>query len=202
MENLYPWHQIAWDISVAEGMTDFQTCTGFNQQIADELCADILSGKLSCWMKDSTPYRNTISYFELRKAPPHLTETAANHWLKSRAYLFEWAPKIAEQNDLLKPQLDYKKLATPQQLIQAFGASTGMNKEWFSKNHSPKLNQARIVKGKPGLNGMPAMYCPMDVMIWLTSTRRGKKLPEKNGWALLEGYFPEVYQEHATADPR
>jgi hypothetical protein len=69
MESLYPWHQVAWDISVDQGMTDFETCDGFIQQIANELCAHILNGKQSCWTKDGelvlTLYSSTAGMFKL-----------------------------------------------------------------------------------------------------------------------------------------
>ena len=201
MESLYPWYQIAWDISVAEGMTDFQRCIGFKQQIADELCADILAGKRVCWHGDHTPIRKNITLSELRAEPPNLTVSAANEWLKSRGYLYEWTPPIGKKHEE-HIQVDYRKLATPEQLIKLFAASTGMKKEWFTGNYSPSLKQARAVKGTPGRNGTPALYCPMQVMIWLTTKRRGKKLTENTGWTLLERGFPEVYQEHQVADPR
>jgi hypothetical protein len=201
MESIYPWHQIAWDISVAEGMIDLQLCTGFKQQIADELCADILAGKLVCWQSDHNPIRKTITLSEMLADPPNLTVSAANAWLKSRGYLYEWAPTPVKTH-AQQTQTDFRKLATPEQLIKAFSASTGMKKDWFTGNHSAILKQARVVKGTPGINGMPALYCPMQVMIWLTTKPRGKKLPETNGWTLLEGHFPEVYKEHQAADPR
>lgn len=201
MEHLYPWHQIAWDISVEEGMTDFQRCTGFKQQIADELCADILTGKRVCWHSDHTPIRKNITLSELLADPPNLTVSAANEWLKSRGYLYEWTPSTAKKH-VEQTQIDFRKLATPEQLIKAFAASTGMKKDWFTGNHSATLKQARVVKGTPGRNGMPALYCPMQVMIWLTTKPRGPKLPEKSGWTLLEGHFPDVYKEHEAADPR
>jgi len=200
MENLYPWYQIAWDISVAEGMTDFQTLTGFKQQIADELCADILTGKRICWSSDQTPIRKAITLSELRVDPPNLTVSAANEWLKSRGYLYEWTPPIAKHDE--HTQINFRKLATSEQLIKAFAASTGMKKDWFTGNHSPILKQSRVVKGTPGRNNLPALYCPMKVMIWLTTKPRGKKLAERNGWTLLEGHFPEVFKEHQAADPR
>jgi len=200
MESLYPWYQVAWDISVEEGMTDFQSCSGFKQQIADDLCSDILSGKVGCWMKDYTPIRHKINLSELRKNPPQITVTVANNWLKSRGYLYEWIPQFALDN---KPyqQLEINQLADSRELVKAFGPSTGMKMEWFTKNHSIKLKETRAIRGKPGRSGFPAMYCPYKVMIWLT-TKRGKKLSAAVGWTLLEKHFPDSFQEHELGDPR
>jgi hypothetical protein len=200
MESLYPWHQVATDISVEYELNDSQNSNGLEQKIADELCADIMTGKLGFWHKDYTPVRKSITISELLNDPPHLTVPVVNAWLNSHGYLHEWSPLTAAKHGE-KTQIDFKKLASPEQLIKAFAASTGMEKKWFSRNHSTKLRQARIVKGTPGPKGVTALYCPMKVLIWLT-TKRGRKLAERSAWSLLEGHFPDVFKEHSAADPR
>jgi len=201
MESLYPWYQIAWDISVEEGMTDFETCSGFKQQIADELCSDILSRKIECWTQDYTPIRKIITIEELRKNTPHLTVIVANDWLKSRNYLYQWSP-VLEPKTGQQAVIDFSKLATAEQLIRVFGTATGMNKTWFNGNYSKKLDDSRVLKGVAGNSPIPAYYCPMKVLMWLTSEKRGERLSNKNGWSLLERHFPKVYEEHSSADPR
>jgi hypothetical protein len=201
MESLYVWHQVAWDISAGQGMKDLQTCDGFVQQIANELCADILSGKLCCWTKDGTPIRGQITYEELRQSPPYLTVDSANEWLKVKRYLYVWTPR-AIPTQCANNAPDYSKLATADELIKAFGKSTGMSRDWFSKNHSSKITQARVVTGKRGRSGAPALYCPFRILTWLTNERRGSKLPINSGWSLLERNFPLVFEANRIADPR
>jgi hypothetical protein len=201
MESLYVWHQVAWDISVDKGMKDLQTCDGFVQQIADEMCIDILSGKLRCWTKDGAPIRGEITYEDLRQSPPHLTVDSANKWLNDRRYLYVWTPK-ATQNQSANNTPDYSILATADELIKAFGKSTGMSKDWFTKNHSSKITEARVVTGKRGRSGAPALYCPFRILTWLTNERRGSKLPINTGWSLLERNFPLVFEANRIADPR
>ena len=201
MESLYVWHQVAWDISVDKGMQDLQTCDGFVQQIADEMCLDILSEKLKCWTKDGAPINGEITYESLRQSPPYLTVDGANTWLKDRRYLYKWKPKAIQTQSANKLP-DYSTLATADDLIKAFGRSTGMRKDWFTKNHSSKITEARVVAGKRGRSGLPAMYCPYRILNWLTATRRGPKLSVNTGWSLLERYFPLVFEAYQVFDPR
>jgi hypothetical protein len=101
--------------------------------------------------------------------------------------------------------VDYSLLACPEQLIQAFGTFTGMNAEWFEKARDSRLEKARRVPGRGGRHSIPAMYCPMEVMLWLIDPKRKKKskpLSEETGWRLLEQHFPKVFAAHASADPR
>ena len=99
---------------------------------------------------------------------------------------------------------DYSMLADPDELIEAFGRFTGMSKAWFSNiTDKPGLEQARRFKGSKGKGGHKPLFCPLAVMLWLTTSSRkvGTSLSEEKGWALLESYFPRVYAAHAAAKP-
>jgi hypothetical protein len=201
MESLYPWHQVAWDISAAEGMTDYENLTGFKQKIANDLCADILAGVVECWTSKGDPLQRKVTFENLRTQTPHLTAESANTWLKVRGYLYLWNPQVTWTPDE-KVKVDFSKLATREELLEAFGKATEIKKTWFSGNYSPYLDSARVIKGKPGKNGFPALYCPMMVMMWLVEHKKGKKLSEKYAWNILEARFPNVFADHALADPR
>ena len=102
-------------------------------------------------------------------------------------------------------RLDLSKLATPDELIEAFGRFTGMGKSWFSNiTDKPGLEDARRIKGLKGKGGHKPLFCPLAVMGWLTNEKRkvGHPISEEKCWALLESYFPRVYDAHASADPR
>jgi hypothetical protein len=97
-------------------------------------------------------------------------------------------------------------LASPGLLIRAFGAFTDIDDTWFKNlRDKPALKKARKVPGKSGRNGFPAMFCPMEVMLWLVNPARkkGRKgLSEEKAWQLLEQHFPKVYAANSVADPR
>jgi hypothetical protein len=147
------------------------------------------------------PIRGQITFDELRNNTPYLTVTSVNNWLKDMHYLYTWAPKAIQSQPQNKLP-DYSKLATADELIKVFGKSTGMSKDWFTKNHSAKITEARVVAGKRGPSSLPAMYCPYKILHWLTTRRRGTKLPTNTGWSLLERHFPAVYEANQLADPR
>lgn len=101
---------------------------------------------------------------------------------------------------------DYAMLASREQLIEAFGRFTGMNKDWF--NHLkdlPKLANARQVKGHGGRGHIAEpLFCPYEVLCWLIHPKRkkGRELSEDKGWELLERYFPKVYNAKSVGDKR
>jgi hypothetical protein len=101
---------------------------------------------------------------------------------------------------------DLALLATRQQLIDAFGAFTGMDQGWFKNlKDSPALLDARKIKGSGGRGHLEEpLFCPVDVMRWLVSDTRKKgiKLGEGKAWELLEKHFPKAYSAHSAADPR
>lgn len=102
---------------------------------------------------------------------------------------------------------DIRLHATREQLIEAFGSFTGINKGWFANlKDTPALLKARKSPGQGGRgNIMPPYFCPFEVMQWLTDPKRKKgnrRMSEEKGWEMLEKYFPRVYAKYAAADPR
>lgn len=110
----------------------------------------------------------------------------------------------AESSASTRP--DYSVLATRAQLIQAFGAFTGMDLTWFDNlKDTPALLNARKVSGRGGRGHLAEpWFCPFEVMQWLVSARRkkGRPLGLEKAWELLERHFPKAYSAHSAADPR
>ena len=128
---------------------------------------------------------------------PHRTEQEA----PAPASVEQVEPVQAAEAD----RSDLAMLATPDELIEAFGRFTGMSKAWFSNiTDKPGLEQARRIKGVKGKGGHKPLFCPLAVMQWLTDEKRkvGRSISEEKGWKLLESYFPRVHAAHAAADPR
>jgi hypothetical protein len=101
-------------------------------------------------------------------------------------------------------ELDVLQLATPEQLIDAFGHFTGMKKAWFNKlADTPALKRARRKPGKSGRGGYPALFDTYAVMCWLIDgqRRKGHKLTAEKAWELLERHFPNVHARNSAADP-
>jgi len=207
MNQVYPWHQVAFDLSVAAGMPATLE-SGFKQQIADELNRDIQTGDLLCWTASGDPIRGGVLLEQQRTMVPHLTVDAANNWLTRNGYLEAWEPvePVEAVEPGTVPKLDLSILATRHDLIGAFGRYTGMNESWFQKlGDKPKLRDARRRQGV-GMRGytQEPLFCPFMVMQWLISpTRRcGGKVGGDKGWSLLEKHFPKVYTANSFADPR
>jgi hypothetical protein len=101
---------------------------------------------------------------------------------------------------------DIRLHASRDQLIEAFGSFTGMNKDWFTNlKDTPALFKARKSPGQGGRGHiMEPFFCPFEVMQWLVSPKRkkGRPMSEPKGWEMLERFFPRVYAQYAAADPR
>lgn len=102
------------------------------------------------------------------------------------------------------PKHDYAMLATPEQLIAAFGKATGMDTAWFrSLKDRPKLQAACEIAGKKGKGGYPPLFRVIDVLRYLMVPRRdAAALPEGTAWRLLEQWFPDVYARYSVGDTR
>lgn len=101
--------------------------------------------------------------------------------------------------------IDFGMLATPEQLINAFGNFTGMRKDWFDNlTDTPRLLAARKVVGTGGKQHTPPLFCPFEVMQWLIDKKRkkGGKVSAEKAWQLLQGNFEKVYNRHSVGDPR
>lgn len=96
-------------------------------------------------------------------------------------------------------------LATPAELIAAFGLSTGMNKAWFNAlKDKPQLKAARHMAGVGGNRNREPLFNVFPVMQWLINPARraGRPLGADKGWQLFESHFPRAYAEFSVGDPR
>lgn len=101
-------------------------------------------------------------------------------------------------------EIDFTMVATRQQLIDAFGTFTGMDKSWFDNlTTSPKLMAARKCKGQGGRYRAEPLFCPYEVMQWLADPKRkkGRRLSDTKAWLLLKNHFPKVYNKNSIGDP-
>jgi hypothetical protein len=111
-------------------------------------------------------------------------------------------PTVAEV--VVTEGFDFSLLATRGQLITAFGPITRMDESWFGNLETPHpLYNARKLKGTGGHNSVEPLFCPFEVMTWLTkSTRKkGRPISETTAWNLLKGNFPKVYKIHSKKEP-
>ena len=102
--------------------------------------------------------------------------------------------------------VDYKMLATPDQLIYAFGFVSGMDASWFRNlKDSPGLRNARKITGRGGRSGygFHPLFCPYEVMRWLINPKRKKgiQMSEIQGWKRLRQHFEAVYNAHSIESP-
>lgn len=98
----------------------------------------------------------------------------------------------------------YHLLATPAELIGAFGAFTGMTKTWFnSPKDTPQLLAARHTAGQGGKHFREPLYFVLAVVQWLIDPKRrkGKPMSEATGWRIMENKFPKVYEEYQSLAP-
>lgn len=203
MENLYPWHQLAWDISIAQGMgADIEQ--GFKQQIATELNRDIQNGSILCWAESGDPFRGPVPLEMQRRSVPHITKKVGNEWLKNNQYLFTWEPVSSHDQGCVVPLINFDLLATKEALLDAF-RQWGLNPDWFNDLNSRQwLLNARQVKGHGQRgNRTPPLFCPFKVMQGLTTKVRGiKRISPEKAWSVLEHKFPKVYANFSVHDPR
>lgn len=109
---------------------------------------------------------------------------------------------VALAGDVYTPP-DYARLATPDELVAAFG-SYGLKRSWFDDLKGRKwLLEARKVlgQGQRGRRCKP-LFCPFEVMTGLIDKSRTSKLSPKAGWRILEQEFPAVYAAKSVGDPR
>lgn len=102
--------------------------------------------------------------------------------------------------------IDRSLLATPDQLINAFGRFSGMDSSWFQRlDNTPGLKNARKIRGqsKHG-QSLPPMFCPFEVCQWVAdqTRKKGRKTTAETAWRLLESHFKSVYEKHQHLDPR
>jgi hypothetical protein len=143
------------------------------------------------------------------------SESAEQTWLRAMvAELLKAATGPCETEAKPAPQpvpmvqsgaIDFEMLATPEQLIGAFGNFTGMCKAWFDNlTDTPRLLAARRVTGTGGKHYTPPLFCPFEVMQWLIDEKRkkGRKVSPEKAWHLLQSNFEKVYNTRSAGDPR
>jgi hypothetical protein len=111
-------------------------------------------------------------------------------------------PVVAGAESNPTQQLDL--LATPEELIDAFGSFTGMNKAWFKKpQDKPQLKAALRRAGVSGRGGTKPLFDVFTVMKWLIHPKRktGTKMSEIAGWRRLKAKFPEIYKHYQDYAP-
>ena len=80
-----------------------------------------------------------------------------------------------------------------------------MDDSWFTNlKDTPKLKDARKVAGSGGKNSTEPLFCPFEVMRWLTDPKqkKGRKLTSDKGWQLLERHFQKAYNQYSIGDTR
>lgn len=127
-----------------------------------------------------------------------------HRWLSFHAiessYAFERGSPPGTANSINSEPFDPDVLATPSQLLKAF-EQWGLKKNWFdAPGKQAWLSAARKQIGIGGNKPTPPLYCPLEVMIGLTTKiRRGKNAPprisEEKGWHILRGHFPATFEK-------
>jgi len=102
------------------------------------------------------------------------------------------------------PDTPWHLLATPTQLIAAFGTTTGISRAWFNNaKDTPQLLAARHTAGQGGKNSREPFYAVFAAMQWLIDPKRGKgnRIESATGWRILKSQFPKVYDEYQAFEP-
>lgn len=183
-------------------------------RMLDDLAIAAVSGELRVHERDrKATYRATAVSSNAAKFL-ETTASQLNAWLAQKHPLISFRFQDPPPASALGMQLaeatgtpiDLSRLATRQQLITAFGAFTGMDDSWFNNlKDSPALLSARKVKGSGGRGHIAEpLFCPLAVMLWLTSQNRkkGRALGVDKAWEILEKHFPNVHLDNSAADPR
>jgi hypothetical protein len=122
------------------------------------------------------------------------------------AYQFKKVEPRIEVDPPVQQKVDTKLLATPEELLRAFGA-WGLKKAWFDclGNHG-WLFEARKRVGRGGNSPRKPLFCPLMVMSGLTTQTKPRKgyrqrISVEKGWKLLKACFPLVYEANAAQAP-
>lgn len=92
---VYPWHDLAWDLALADGIDPASIDSRFEEysEISTHLLRDILEGKVPVRKPNGNPLHGDPKLFKIRGPDnPHLTVDEGNAWLKKNRYLQVWAP--------------------------------------------------------------------------------------------------------------
>lgn len=181
--------------------SDFVYAIAKSKQLTQELQYAVRNHRLTILDGGrERPYRAEQDARSLEYGYIRVNARSVNAWLASE--------KLPELETVRPAALDLSMLASRDQLIVAFGASTGMDKSWFDNlTDTPALHNARKHQGQ-GARGQARqpLFCPYEVMLWLISPTRkkGKERPlsPNEGWRLLKTHFKKVYGQYEVADPR
>lgn len=116
------------------------------------------------------------------------------HGIES-AYPFVKFPPSSVESVPPEP-LDTKVLATPAELLRAFGV-WGLKEDWFnSPSKQSWLLAARKQIGVGGNRPKPPLYCPYEVMFGLATKTRprngAKRMSQEKGLQVLRIRFPDA----------
>lgn len=131
-------------------------------------------------------------------------------WAIKRGHYGQTAEPYADSNEPIvngsvSESTQWHLLATPAELIAAFGLSTGMNRAWFNAlKDKPQLKASRHMVGVGGNRNREPLFNVFPVMQWLINPARrtGRPLGADKGWQLFESHFPRAYAEFSVGDPR
>lgn len=197
----------ATELANAQGLENYLAEAARAKRIFRELCIAINNTELNVYPPGVTgtrverPVRSSEPEFPTDDYP--IKRSSLEAWWQSKKQPIENAPDFPSATQTP----DFKLLATPKQLIDAFGAFTDMKAEWFkSLKDKPALFAARKVAGRGGREtyGFDPLFCPLEVMQWLTDPKRktgSKRLSQNKGWQLLKSHFPDVYNKNSAASP-
>ena len=113
-------------------------------------------------------------------------------------------PNVPIVGESASAQTQWHLLATPGELIAAFGSFTGMDKSWFKAvKDKPQLLAARYSLGVSGRGGTEPFFYVFPVMQWLIDPKRktGRPMSVAVGWRMLKTYFPKVYEPFEDVAP-
>ena len=158
------------------------------------------------WYNNHTDKNHAFSCnFDVQKFDrKELQRWLAFHDIESD-YPFVRAGSPAAANPPSPEPIDLAVLATPAQLLGAFG-QWGLKRGWFNEPRKhPWLLAARKQPGKGGNKPIAPLYCPYEAMIGLTTQSRPRnaavRTSKEKGFKLLERFFPAVYAKFEIMAP-
>lgn len=159
---------------------------------------EAIMAQVTEWKAVTTP-----TAFDLAEKQKRLAELQQKlDQIKAEACVDDIEPDTANQT---KPKPDLTVLATPAQLLSAFG-QWGLKNGWFNEpTKHPWLLAARKQPGRGGNKPIAPLYCPYEVMIGLTTQIRprygGVRPSREKGFQLLKRFFPAVYEKFDIMAP-